>query len=134
MRKHTHPQIAQIKAGCICEICVLCGWMAASPGRGVQTLGRAKELIKRDVPVVTTGCNAFACAKVGLMWPETAEQAGEGLKGVCRALSIPTVLHMGSCIDISHILAVCAAIASVLGADISDLPVAVAAPEWMSEK
>jgi carbon-monoxide dehydrogenase catalytic subunit len=41
---------------------------------------------------------------------------------------------MGSCVDISRILTACAAIANALGVDISDLPVAGAAPEWMSEK
>ena len=63
-----------------------------------------------------------------------AEEAGDGLKGVCQALGIPPVLHMGSCVDISRILVVCAAVADALGVDISDLPVAGAAPEWMSEK
>ena len=41
---------------------------------------------------------------------------------------------MGSCVDISRILTVCAAVANALGVDISDIPVAAAAPEWMSEK
>ena len=93
-----------------------------------------KELIKRDILVVTTGCNAIACAKVGLLLPEGAEMAGEGLKGLCKALGIPPVLHMGSCVDNSRILVTCAAVANALGVDISDLPVAAAAPEWMSEK
>ena len=93
-----------------------------------------EELIKDDVLVVTTGCNAIAAAKAGLMLPEAAEQAGDGLKAVCQALGIPPVLHMGSCVDISRILVACAAIANALGVDISDLPAAGAAPEWMSEK
>jgi carbon-monoxide dehydrogenase catalytic subunit len=93
-----------------------------------------RELIKNNVLVVTTGCNAIACAKVGLMMPDAAEQAGDGLKGVCQALGVPPVLHMGSCVDISRILTTCAAVANGLGVDISDLPVAGAAPEWMSEK
>jgi carbon-monoxide dehydrogenase catalytic subunit len=41
---------------------------------------------------------------------------------------------MGSCVDISRILVASAAIANALGVDISDLPAAAAAPEWMSEK
>jgi carbon-monoxide dehydrogenase catalytic subunit len=92
------------------------------------------ELIKNNVLVVTTGCNAQACAKAGLLQPEAAEKAGVGLKGVCKALGIPPVLHMGSCVDISRILVAAAAIANALGVDISDLPAAAAAPEWMSEK
>jgi carbon-monoxide dehydrogenase catalytic subunit len=93
-----------------------------------------EELIKNDVLVVTTGCNALAAAKAGLLLPEAAEKAGDGLKAVCQALGIPPVLHMGSCVDISRILVVCAVLAKELGVDISDLPVAGAAPEWMSEK
>jgi len=41
---------------------------------------------------------------------------------------------MGSCVDISRILVVAAAVANALEVDISDLPLAGAAPEWMSEK
>jgi carbon-monoxide dehydrogenase catalytic subunit len=97
-------------------------------------LARVKELIRHDVLVVQTGCSAIACAKAGLMLPEAADKAGDGLKAVCQALKVPPVLHMGSCVDISRILVACAAIAKALGVDISDLPVAGAAPEWMSEK
>jgi carbon-monoxide dehydrogenase catalytic subunit len=93
-----------------------------------------EELIRKDVLVVTTGCNAIAAAKAGLMLPEAAERCSDGLKSVCQALGIPPVLHMGSCVDISRILVACAAIANALGVDISDLPAAGAAPEWMSEK
>ena len=81
-----------------------------------------KELIKNDVIVLTTGCNAIACAKVGLMLPEAAEEAGDGLAGVCRSLGVPPVLHMGSCVDISRILVLAAVVAKALGVDISDLP------------
>lgn len=41
---------------------------------------------------------------------------------------------MGSCVDISRILVLLSAIANTLKVDISDLPVAGSAPEWMSEK
>jgi len=96
-----------------------------------------KELIKNDVLVITTGCNAIACAEAGLMVPEAAtEYAGEGLRSVCEAVGIPPVLHMGSCVDNSRILIAASAMVKDggLGDDISDLPVAGAAPEWMSEK
>jgi len=93
-----------------------------------------RELIKNDVLVVTTGCNAIACAKAGLLRPEAAKEAGSGLRSVCEALGVPPVLHMGSCVDISRILVLAAALANHLGVDISDLPAAGAAPEWMSEK
>jgi len=93
-----------------------------------------KKLIKNNILVVTTGCNAIATAKAGLMLPEAAELAGDGLKEICKALGVPPVLHMGSCVDISRILVLLAAIANTLKVDISDLPVAGSAPEWMSEK
>jgi len=95
-----------------------------------------KELIKNDVLVVQTGCSAMAAAKVGLMTPEAAKYAGEGLASVCEAVGIPPVLHLGSCVDNSRILMAATAMVKDggLGDDISDLPVAGAAPEWMSEK
>jgi len=95
---------------------------------------QVKELIKNNILVVTTGCNAIATAKAGLMLPEAAELAGDGLKEICKALGIPPVLHMGSCVDNSRILVLLAALANALKVDISDLPVAGSAPEWMSEK
>jgi carbon-monoxide dehydrogenase catalytic subunit len=100
-------------------------------------LAMVKELIKNDVLVITTGCNAIACAEDGLMVPEAAAQyAGEGLAEVCETVGIPPVLHMGSCVDNSRILIAATAMVKDggLGDDISDLPVAGAAPEWMSEK
>jgi carbon-monoxide dehydrogenase catalytic subunit len=95
-----------------------------------------KELIKNDVLVIQTGCSAMAAAKAGLMTPEAAQYAGEGLASVCEAVGIPPVLHVGSCVDNSRILIAATAMVKDggLGDDISDLPVAGAAPEWMSEK
>jgi len=96
-----------------------------------------KELIKNDVLVLETGCAAMACAKAGLMVPEAAREfAGPGLTEVCETVGIPPVLHLGACIDNSRILIAATAMVKDggLGDDISDLPVAGAAPEWMSEK
>ncbi|WP_422446152.1 anaerobic carbon-monoxide dehydrogenase catalytic subunit [Thermoanaerobacterium sp. DL9XJH110] len=94
----------------------------------------AKELIKNDVLVVTTGCGAHACIKAGLMTKQAAGLCGKGLATVCDLVKIPPVLHMGSCVDISRILTLLSKVADYMGADIKDLPVAAAAPEWMSEK
>jgi carbon-monoxide dehydrogenase catalytic subunit len=95
-----------------------------------------KELIRNDVLVVTTGCNAVTCAKQGLLTPEVMEYAGPGLKEVCMAIGIPPVLHMGSCVDNTRILTVLTQMATEggLGEDIDDLPAVGIAPEWMSEK
>ncbi|MDD1743280.1 MAG: anaerobic carbon-monoxide dehydrogenase catalytic subunit [Methanomassiliicoccales archaeon] len=94
----------------------------------------AKELIKRDVLVVETGCASIACAKAGLMQPKAIELAGKGLREVCGSLGIPPVLHMGSCVDNSRILNLAADLANAAGVRIDQLPVAGAAPEWYSSK
>jgi anaerobic carbon-monoxide dehydrogenase catalytic subunit len=96
-----------------------------------------KELLKNDVIVLTTGCSAMTAGKFGLLTPESAkEHCGAGLAEVCETVGIPPVLHMGSCVDNSRILMAATACvkAGGLGTDISDLPAAGAAPEWMSEK
>ena len=102
-----------------------------------QDLGHTeltKRLIENDILVVVTGCAAVADGKAGLMTPEAADLAGPGLGGVCKALGIPPVLHMGSCVDNIRILVLAAALANALNVDISALPLAGAAPEWYSEK
>ncbi len=96
-----------------------------------------EELIANDILVVQTGCSAIACAKAGFLIPESAEKyAGKGLAEVCKAVGMPPVLHSGSCVDNSRILIALSEMVKIggLGKDISELPVAGAAPEWMSEK
>lgn len=128
------PLLEAIKSGAIRGIAGVVGCNNPRIKHDYAHINLLKELIRQDVLVVTTGCNAIAAAKAGLLLPEAADMAGAGLGSVCKALGIPPVLHMGSCVDISRILVACAAIANALGVDISDLPVAGAAPEWMSEK
>jgi len=96
-----------------------------------------KELIKRNVLVLQTGCAAQASAKAGSMTPETAlEDAGESLREVCEAIGIPPILHMGSCVDNARILEAATEIVleGGLGDDLGGLPAVGIAPEWMSEK
>ena len=96
-----------------------------------------KELLKNDVIVLSTGCSAMACGKAGLLTPEAAAKyCGSGLAEICETVGIPPVLHLGSCVDNSRILMAATAVVKEggLGDDISDLPAAGAAPEWMSEK
>ncbi len=97
----------------------------------------AKELIKRDVLVLTTGCATIACGKQGLTNPKIAlEWAGPGLKEVCEAVGIPPVLTCGSCVDNSRLLVACSEIVHEggLGDDISQLPAAGACLESITEK
>ena len=95
-----------------------------------------KELIKNDVLVLQTGCSQIALAKAGLTSPEAAILAGNGLREVCETVGMPPVLGLGSCVDNSRILVAAAEMVHTggLGQAMADLPVAGAAPEWMSEK
>lgn len=101
----------------------------------------AKELIKRDILVLATGCAAHAHAKAGLMKPEGCTMAGERLQRVLKALgeaagigAMPPVLHFGSCVDNSRINQLLKALSEKLNVDIKDLPVAASAPELTTEK
>ncbi|MBK5093059.1 MAG: anaerobic carbon-monoxide dehydrogenase catalytic subunit [Actinobacteria bacterium] len=98
-----------------------------------------RELVANGCLVVMTGCAAQAVAKTGLMTPEIAYKEGvmpQGLREICEAVGIPPVLHVGSCVDNSRILIALTEMVHEggLGDDISDLPAAGCAPEWMSEK
>ncbi len=96
-----------------------------------------RELLKRNVLVLKTGCAAIASAKQGLLRPEAAMAwAGPGLREVCEAIGMPPVLHMGSCVDNSRLLEAATEIVfeGGLGNDLADVPVVGVAPEWMSEK
>ncbi len=98
--------------------------------------GLVRELIQRDILVVTTGCSQIACGKQGLMTPEAAELAGPGLREICETVGIPPVLAVGSCVDNSRILVACAEMVREggLGDSIADLPVAGACLEHITEK
>jgi carbon-monoxide dehydrogenase catalytic subunit len=95
-----------------------------------------KELIAENVLVLQTGCAAIACAKEGLLVPEAKDLAGVGLREICETVGIPPVLHCGACVDNSRLLIAATEMVKEggLGDDLSDLPVAGVAPEWMSEK
>jgi len=128
------PLLEAIKAG---QLRGAVGVVGCNNPKVTQDFGHTtltRELIARDILVLDTGCAAVAHAKAGLKVPEAAELAGDGLKAVCRSLNIPPVLHMGSCVDNTRILALVAALAQALGVDTDQLPVAAAAPEWYSEK
>ncbi len=97
----------------------------------------AKELVKRDVLVVTTGCATIACGKQAMLNPKDAlELAGPGLREVCETVGIPPILACGSCVDNSRLLVACTAMVHEggLGEDISELPVAGACLESITEK
>ena len=128
------PLIDAIKAGKIRGAVGIVGCNNPKYKHDHCNVNLAKELIKKDILVLATGCVTTAAGKAGLLIPDAIEQAGPGLQEICGALGIPPVLHMGSCVDNSRILQLCALLANELGVDISDLPVAASSPEWYSEK
>ncbi len=128
------PLLDAIKDGSIRGVVAIVGCNNPKFQHDSQNVGLAKELIKRDILVLATGCVTTAAGKAGLLVPEGKEMAGEGLKKICGALDIPPVLHFGSCVDNSRVIHLCGMIANELGVDISDLPVWGASPEWYSEK
>ncbi|HZW37028.1 MAG TPA: anaerobic carbon-monoxide dehydrogenase catalytic subunit [Candidatus Deferrimicrobiaceae bacterium] len=103
----------------------------------------AAELLRHNVLIVTTGCVNHILAQAGFLTPEATETyAGESLRKVLTALGkaaglgapLPPVLHMGSCVDNSRIYDLLAALAGKIGIEVSQLPVAGSAPEFITEK
>ncbi|MFP4158854.1 MAG: anaerobic carbon-monoxide dehydrogenase catalytic subunit [Desulfobacterales bacterium] len=128
------PLIDAIKAGKIRGAAGIVGCNNPKIKHDYGHVTLAKRLIENDVLVVDTGCAAVANAKAGFKVNEAISYAGPGLREVCGSLGIPPVLHFGSCVDNVRILVLASALANALGTDISDLPLAGAAPEWYSEK
>jgi carbon-monoxide dehydrogenase catalytic subunit len=104
-------------------------------GQDVQSVRIARELIKRDILVLSMGCGNGAMQVAGLCSLEAKEFAGAGLKRVCETLNIPPVLSFGTCTDTGRLADLLAAISTALGGvPIPDLPVVAAAPEYMEQK
>ncbi|HEX9027325.1 MAG TPA: anaerobic carbon-monoxide dehydrogenase catalytic subunit [Clostridium sp.] len=130
------PLVDVISAGKIKGIVALanCSTLRNGPQDWV-TINLTKELIKKDILVVSGGCGNHALEVAGLCTVEAAnEMAGEGLKEVCNMLKIPPVLSFGTCTDTGRISMLVTALADHLDVDVSDLPIAVTAPEWMEQK
>jgi carbon-monoxide dehydrogenase catalytic subunit len=104
-------------------------------GHDVHSIAVAKELIKRDIMVLSMGCGNGALQVGGLCSPAARDLAGPGLKAVCEKLKVPPVLSFGTCTDTGRIADLLAVISNALGdVPIPDLPVVVAAPEYMEQK
>jgi len=98
------------------------------------TAAVARELIKRDLLVLSAGCGNAACQVAGLTSLDAVAQAGPGLSAVCKQLGVPPVLSFGTCTDTGRLVLLVTAVAEALGCRIPDLPVAVTAPEYMEQK
>lgn len=104
-------------------------------GQDAHSVAVAKELIKRDLLVLSMGCGNGAMQVAGLCSPQAKELAGSGLKAVCDKLGVPPVLSYGTCTDTGRVADLIAAVSSALGGvAIPDLPVAACAPEYMEQK
>jgi anaerobic carbon-monoxide dehydrogenase catalytic subunit len=137
------PLVDSIRSGQILGVVATVGCNNVKVTQDEFHVQLVKELIKKNILVVATGCSAHALAKAGLMNSEgTQYYAGEGLKAVLSALGnaaglnapLPPVLHMGSCVDNSRIGDLVTALAEYLKVDTAQLPVAASAPEPQHEK
>jgi len=128
------PLVDAIKSGAIRGAVAVVGCNNPKLPQDREHIELTRRLIENDILVLVTGCAAVANGKAGQMLPASAALAGAGLRGVCEALGIPPVLHLGSCVDNSRIMVLAGALADFLGVDVDQLPLAGAAPEWYSEK
>ncbi|MDF2502695.1 anaerobic carbon-monoxide dehydrogenase catalytic subunit [Clostridium sp.] len=103
-------------------------------GHDVFTVELTKELIKRNIVVLSAGCSSGGLENVGLMSPSAAELAGDSLKEVCTALGIPPVLNFGPCLAIGRLEMVAVELAKALNIDIPQLPLVLSAPQWLEEQ
>lgn len=103
-------------------------------GHDVFTVELTKELIKRDILVLSAGCSSGGLENVGLMSPGAAELAGANLKDVCKTLGIPPVLNFGPCLAIGRLEMVATELAETLDIDIPNLPLVLSAPQWLEEQ
>lgn len=104
-------------------------------GQDVHTVAVVKELIKRDILVLSLGCGNGAVQVAGLCSLDAIKLAGSKLQAVCNALKIPPVLSYGTCTDTGRLADLVHAVSAALGGvPIPDLPVAAAAPEYMEQK
>ncbi len=129
------PLLDNIKNGNIRGVAALvsCTTLRNGP-HDVITIGVARELIKRNILVLSAGCGNAALQVGGLTTMDAVEEAGDGLKAVCKALKVPPVLSFGTCTDTGRLLNLVSAVADALGVDPTQLPVAVTAPEYMEQK
>lgn len=103
-------------------------------GHDVLTVELTKELISRDILVLSAGCSSGGIENCGLMTLEAAELAGPKLKAVCKKLGIPPVLNFGPCLAIGRLEMVATELASELNIDIPKLPLVLSAAQWLEEQ
>jgi carbon-monoxide dehydrogenase catalytic subunit len=129
------PLIDLIAAGTIQGVAAVVGCSnLTAKGHDVFSVELTKELIKRDIIVLSAGCTSGGLENCGLMSPSAAELAGENLKAVCKQLGIPPVLNFGPCLSIGRLEIVATELAKALNIDIPQLPLVLSAPQWLEEQ
>ncbi len=137
------PLIENIVQGNIQGVALLAGCNNVKVTQDENFLALAKELARRDILLLATGCGAGTFARHGMLTPAaTKEYAGPGLKAVLTAIGeanglggpLPLILHLGSCVDNSRAVDLAVAVSQKLGVELSRTPVVVSAPEYTTEK
>lgn len=103
-------------------------------GHDVLSVELTKELIVKDILVLTAGCSSGGIENCGLMTPEAAKYAGPKLRAVCEKLNIPPVLNFGPCLAIGRLEIVATELAEAIGVDIPQLPLVLSAAQWLEEQ
>lgn len=103
-------------------------------GHDVLSVELTKELIAKDILVLTAGCSSGGIENCGLMTPEAAKFAGPKLRAVCEKLNIPPVLNFGPCLAIGRLEIVATELAEAIGVDIPQLPLVLSAAQWLEEQ
>lgn len=103
-------------------------------GHDVLTVELTKELIKRDIIVLSAGCSSGGLENCGLMSLAAAELAGPKLKAICKKLGIPPVLNFGPCLAIGRLEIVATELAAAIGIDLPQMPLVLSAPQWLEEQ
>jgi carbon-monoxide dehydrogenase catalytic subunit len=129
------PLLDSIKTGKIKGITALvsCTTLGNGP-QDTPAINIAKELIMRDILVLSMGCGNGAVQVGGLCTKEAQRFAGESLRSVCMTLRVPPVLSFGTCTDTGRLSVLVSTVADALGVDVPDLPIAVTAPQYMEQK
>lgn len=135
------PLADAIASGAVRGVAALVGCTNPREKQDFGNVTVAKELLRNNVLVVTTGCAAHSLGKHGLMNISGLDYCGAELRNVLITLgkaaglpALPPALHMGSCVDNSRPANLLKAVADYLGVAIRQLPVVGSCPETHSPK
>ncbi|NPA05470.1 MAG: hypothetical protein GXO09_05195 [Crenarchaeota archaeon] len=95
----------------------------------------AEKLIGNNILVLSYGCTSAVLAAKGLLDPEKASaKAGDGLKKIYKAESIPPIIHIATCNTWIQAMHAARIVMEQLGLGLDEAPVAAIAPEATGER